>query len=151
MSKNIIQFGELETLLDEPFGQEQVVRVIVLETSESMSSKIPSWRSVHIGVHVRSINAVGHVLACHLPVASLELFNGRRENDPGWQEYDAAWEEAVALKERVVTFLQAAASEKGFSLRTAGVIELGDIRLLRATWKADSVLLAEGIKDGSIQ
>jgi hypothetical protein len=147
MNAKIIQFGQLEELLTEPFTPNQVVRVVVLETSESMSSKIPGWRLVHIGVHVRSINESGHTLACHLPIVAMELYNGRRENDPTWQKYDAAWEEAAALKERVVTFLQTGAEEMGFMVCTAGVIDLGDVRPLRATWKTDPTLLTEDLVD----
>lgn len=147
MNAKIIQFGQLEELLTEPFAPGQVMRVVVLQTSESMSSKIPGWRMVHIGVHVRSINESGHILACHLPVAALELFNGRRENDPTWQKYDVAWEDAAALKERVVSFLQTAAAKTGFTVRTAGVIDLGDVRPLRATWKTDPTLRIKDLVD----
>ena len=146
MNEKIIQFGQLEELLAEPFAPGQVVRVVMLETSESLARQIPGWRMVHVGVHVRSINESGHILACHLPVAALELFNGRRKHDPTWQKYDAAWEKAAALKERVVTFLQTAA-EKGFTLRTAGAIDLGDIRPLHATWKSDPTLLTKDLVD----
>lgn len=143
MNSKVVQFGQLEELLTEPFAPDQVVRIVVLETSESMSSKVPGWRLVHIGVHIRTINESSYVLACHLPVATLELFNGRRENDPGWQKYDIAWEEAEGLKARVVAYFQKAAAEKGFTLRTAGVIDLGEVRPLRATWKTDPTLPAE--------
>lgn len=144
MNAKIIQFGQLEELLAEPFSPGQVMRVVILETSETLSAKIPSWRLVHIGVHVRSINDSGHILACYLPIAKLELFNGRRENDPAWQQYDAAWEEAEALKVRVVNYLQTAASKIGFTVIPSGVIELGEIRPLPATWKTDPALLATG-------
>lgn len=147
MKAKIIQFGQLENLLAEPFVPGQVVRVVVLETSETMSAKIPGWRLVHIGVDVRTINESGHILACHLPVAALELFNGRRENDPTWRKYDAAWEEAAALKQRVVTLLQTAAAKTGFTVRTAGVIDLGDVRSLRATWHTDPTLRQEDLVD----
>jgi hypothetical protein len=147
MNEKIIQFGQLEDLLTEPFAPGQVVRVVVLETSENLARQIPGWRMVHVGVHVRSINESGHILACHLPVVALELFNGRRENDPTWQRYDMAWEKAASLKERVVTFLQTVAEELGFTLRTAGVIDLGDIRPLHATWKSDPALLTKDLVD----
>lgn len=144
MNQKVIQFGQLEELLTEPFAPDQVVRVVNLETSESLAREIPGWRLVHIGVHVRTIDKSGHILACHLLVAELELFNGRREHDLMWQRYDAAWEAADALKDRVVTFLQTVAEEKGFMIRTSGVIDLGETQPLRATWKTDAVL---GTKD----
>ena len=140
MNAKIIQFSQLEDLLAEPFAPDQVVRVVVLETSESLSRQIPDWRQISLGVDVRTINQAGHILACHLPVATMQLYNGRRESDPTWQKYDVAWEQATALKERVVTYLQAAAAEKAFALRTAGVIDLGEIRPLRATWQSDPAL-----------
>ncbi|MBK8904494.1 MAG: hypothetical protein IPM53_25170 [Anaerolineaceae bacterium] len=147
MNSKVIQFGQLEELLTEPIAPGQVMRVVILETSESLARQIPGWRLVHVGVHVRSINESGHILACHLPVAALELFNGRREHDPTWQRYDAAWEDAAALKERVVTFLQTVAEEKGFTVHTAGVIDLGDIRPLHATWKTDPKLSTKELLD----
>ena len=137
MTKQVIQFGQLEEFMAEPFVPGQVVRVVVLEISEGVSAQIPDLRQVGVGVHVRTINSDGYVLACYLPVATVQLYNGRREGDPTWQKYDAAWEQAAALKERVITTLQAAAVEKGFKVRAAGVIDLGEIRPLRATWKAD--------------
>ena len=143
MNGKIIQFGQLEEMLAEPFSLGQVIRVVILETSESLSPKISGWRLVHIGVHVRSINESGHILACHLPIAKLELFNGRRENDPAWQQYDAACEQAEVLKARAVKYLQTFAEEKGFTLCTAGVIDIGEIRPLRATWKTDPALSKE--------
>jgi hypothetical protein len=54
---------------------------------------------------------------------------------------------AASLKERVVTFLQTVAEELGFTLRTAGVIDLGDIRPLHATWKSDPALLTKDLVD----
>jgi hypothetical protein len=42
-----------------------------------------------------------------------------------------------ALKERVIVYLQDVAAEKGFTVRDAGLIDMGETRLLRATWKSD--------------
>ncbi|MAT98676.1 MAG: hypothetical protein CL608_16155 [Anaerolineaceae bacterium] len=137
MTKHVIQFGQLEEFMTEPFVPDQVVRVVVLEISEGVSAPIPDLRQVSVGVHVRTINSDGHVLACYLPVATVQLYNGRRGGDPTWQKYAAAWEQAAALKERVITTLQAAAAEKGFKMCAAGVIDLGEIRPLQATWIAD--------------
>lgn len=133
MTKQVIQFGQLEEFMAEPFAPDQVVRVVVLEISEGVSAQIPDLRQVSVGVHVRTINSDGHILACYLPVATVQLYNGRREGDPTWQKYDAAWEQAAALKERVITMFQAAAAEKGFKVCAAGVIDLGEVRPLRAT------------------
>ena len=133
MTKQVIQFGQLEEFMAEPFVPDQVVRVVVLEISEGVSAQIPDLRQVSVGVHVRTINSDGHILACYLPVATVQLYNGRREGDPTWQKYDAAWEQAAALKERVITTLQAVAAENEFSVRAAGVIDLGEVRPLRAT------------------
>lgn len=137
MTKQVIQFGQLEEFMAEPFAPGQVVRIMVLEISEGVSAQIPDLRQVSVGVHVRTINRDGHVLACYLSVATVQLYNGRREGDPTWQKYDAAWEQAATLKERVITTLQADVAEKGFSVRAEGVIDLGEIRPLQATWKTD--------------
>jgi hypothetical protein len=73
-------------------------------------------------------------------VASIQLFNGRRDGDPTWQKYDEAWEKAEALQERVIAYLEQVAAEKGFTVRAAGVIDLGETRPLRATWRSDPIL-----------
>jgi hypothetical protein len=86
---------------------------------------------------VRAINEAGHILACYLPVARLQLYNGRRAGDPTWEQYDLAWEKAEALKERVMAFLQEAAAGRGFTVCGAGVIDLGQARPLSATWPSD--------------
>lgn len=150
-TKIVLQFGKLEEFIQEALHHGNVVRVVALDITESVSSQIPGLRMAGIGVHVRAINDTGQILACYLPVASIQLFNGRRENDPTWQKYDVAWEEAEALKERVVNYLQAIAAEKGFLLRTAGVIDLGEIRPLRATWKSDPALQTGGTTDACAQ
>jgi len=143
MTKHVIQFGQLEEFMAELFVPDQVVRVVVLEISEGVSAQIPDLRQVSVGVHVRTINSDGHILACYLPEVTVQLYNGRREGDPTWQKYDAAWEQAAALKDRVITTLQAVAAEKGFCVRAAGVIDLGEIRPLRATWQSDPTLTAQ--------
>ncbi|MCP4420274.1 MAG: hypothetical protein GY805_27020, partial [Chloroflexi bacterium] len=68
------------------------------------------------------------------------LFNGRREGDPTWEQYDKTWQKAEALKDRLVAYLQKTATEKGFTVSTAGVIDLGEVRPLQATWLTDPVL-----------
>ena len=98
MTKQVIQFGQLEEFMAEPFVPGQVVRVVVLEISEGVSAQIPDLRQVSVGVHIRTVNSDEHVLACYLPVATVQLYNGRREGDPTWQKYDAAWEQAAALR-----------------------------------------------------
>jgi hypothetical protein len=118
-------------------GVGNVVRVVALEITESVSSQIPGLRNVGIGVHVRAINDEGHILAFYLPVGRMQLYNGRREGDPTWQEYDSLGEKAEALKERVIVYLQTISAETGFSVRTACIIDLGQTRPLRATWKSD--------------
>ena len=151
MNQKVIQFGQLEELLTEPYVPGQVMRVVILETSESLARQIPGWRLVHIGVHVRTIDKSGHILACHLPVAEPPRGAADRATCGLRQRYDAAWEEAAELKERVVTFLQTAAENKGFIVRTGGVIDLGEIRPLRATWKTDPALLTKNLVDEHAQ
>jgi hypothetical protein len=138
----VIQFGKLEEFVEEELGEGNVVRVVVLDVTVSVSSKIPGLRTASVGVHVRTINDAGQILACYLPVTAIELYNGRREGDPTWQAFDQAWDKAVALKERVIAYLQSLAAEKGFILRTAGVIDMGQTRPLPATWKSDPILAA---------
>ena len=67
-------------------------------------------------------------------------FNWHRENNPPWQQYDAAWEDTAALIKRLRNFLQTAASGLGFRVITSGVIELDNVRPLRATWKTEPAL-----------
>lgn len=139
MPAKVIQLARLEEFVQEELHEGNLVRVVVLDVTESASSEAPGLRTAGVGVHVRAINDDGHILACYLPVASIQLFNGRRAGDPTWQAYDQAWEKAEALKERAVAYLQDAAAEKGFAVRAAGVIDMGETRPLRATWKSDPV------------
>ncbi len=148
MKTLVIQFGKLEEFVQEDLGTANLVRVVVLDITESVSGQIPGLRTAGIGVHVRAINHADHILACYLPVAHIQLYNGRREGDPTWQEYDEAWDRAEALKERVIAYLEQVAAEKGFTVRAAGVIDMGETRPLRATWKSDPILAANGSGDG---
>ena len=141
---HVIQFGQLEQFVAEPSCRGSIVRVVALDVTESVSSQIPGLRTASVGVHVRAINDDGHILACYLPVVSVQLFNGRRQGDPTWQQYDEAWEKAEALKERVIAYLEQVAAEKGFAVRAAGVTHIGETRPLRATWKSDPALAGRG-------
>jgi hypothetical protein len=136
-----LQFGKLEEFVQEVLRRGSVVRVVALDITESVSSQIPSLRTAGIGVHVRAINDDGQILACYLPVARIQLYNGRNEADPVWREYDKAWDKAEALKERVIAYLEQVAAEKGFAIRAAGVIDMGETRPLRATWQSDPALV----------
>lgn len=140
MKTHVIQFGKLEEFVREDLGKGSPVRVVVLDITETVSGQIPGLRTAGIGVHVRTINDAGHILACYLPVAHIQLYNGRREGDPTWQDYDEAWDRAEALQERVIGYLEQIAAEKGFTVCAAGVIEMGETRPLRATWRSDPAL-----------
>src|SRR5690606_623650 len=144
MSHPVIQFSRLEEFVAEPPGRDSVVRVVTLETVESVASQLPGLRRVGIGVHVRTINPEGHILACYLPVARIELYNGRREGDPTWQAYDEAWSQAQALQQRVLIYLREVAARQGFTVRAAGVVDLGETVLLRARWPSDPAGAARG-------
>lgn len=134
MNNPVIQFGSLEQFIQEPFVPGQVVRVVVLDMAESTTSQIPDLRQVTVGVHVRTINNDGRILACYLPVGTVQLYNGRREGDPTWQRYDTLREEAEAVKAHLMACLQAEAAGKGFVVRPDGVIDLGEVRPLPGKW-----------------
>ena len=72
MAAHVIQFARLEEFVAEELSH--VVRVTALDVTESSSSRIPGLRLAAIGVHVRTINREGHILACTLPVASVEIY-----------------------------------------------------------------------------
>ena len=132
MPGHIIQFACLEELALEAIVKP--IRVMVLDVTESTSSQIPGLRVAGIGVHARSINPEGHILACYLPVASVQIYDAvPRGSDPTRQEYEAAWEEAEALRERVMAYL----TTQGCAVSGAGVIYMNGVRPLPATWKTD--------------
>jgi hypothetical protein len=143
MRTHVIQFGKLEEFVQEDLGQSNLVRVVVLDITESVSGQIPGLRLAGIGVHARAINDAGQIMACYLPVAHIQLYKGHRDGDPTWRAYDEAWEQAKALQERVVAYLKQVAAEKGFTVHTAGVIDLGETRPLRATWKSDTSCMTQ--------
>ena len=139
MKKHVVQFETLEAFVAEDLGKGNIVRVAALNIIEGRSAALPDLRVVAVGVHVRAINADGHLLACYLPITRIQLYNGRRESDPAWQKYDAAWEKAKTLKERVIVYLKTLAADKGFVVRATGVIDLGETTLLPAIWSSDSL------------
>lgn len=132
MSAHVIQFSRLEELAAEELPN--TVRVTALDVTESTSSQIPGLRLAGIGVHVRTINRESHILACTLPIACVEIYEAVPRNaDPSQQDYDEAWEQAEALKERVMAYL----AENGCSVTGAGIIHLGGVPLIQATWHSD--------------
>lgn len=135
MNYHVIQFGNLEGFVEEPLEQGSVIRITILDISKGISKELPQLRQVEIGVHIRTINHLQQILACYLPVATIQLYNGRREDDPLWQRYDEAWHEAELLKQQVMTFIQEKLQGKGIRVFGTGVIELGTIQFLKATWQ----------------
>lgn len=146
MSAHVIQFSRLEEFVAEEMPN--TVRVTALDVTESTSSQIPGLRLAGIGVHVRTINAAGHILACYLPVASVQIYEAvPRDSDPTRQEYEVAWEQAEALKERAMAYL----AETGCTVSGAGVIHLDGVRPLRATWQSDPERKARGGNNGDLR
>ncbi|SRR5690554_442141 len=142
----VIQFAHLEELVAE--APPNIVRVTALDVTESASSQIPGLRLAGVGVHVRTISNEGYVLACYLPVASVQIYEAvPRHSDPARKEYDVAWERAEALKERVVAYL----TDKGCAVASAGVIHLDGVRPLRATWRSDPEWRANGGGNGHLR
>lgn len=142
----VIQFARLEDLVaEEP---PNTIRVTALDVTESTSSQIPGLRLAGISVHVHTISDEGYILACYLPVASVQVYEAvPRDSDPTRQEYDAAWEQAEALKERVLVYLK----EKGRIVSDAGVIHMGDVRPLRGTWASDPGRQVNGGGNGDLR
>ncbi|NLF64704.1 MAG: hypothetical protein GX579_08875 [Chloroflexi bacterium] len=143
MAAHVIQFARLEELLAEELPN--VVRVTALDVTESTSSQIPGLRLAGIGVHVRTINTQGHILACTLPLASVEIYEvAPRDADPAWQTYDDAWSQAEALKERVMAYL----TENGCAVTGAGIIHLDGVQPIPATWRSDPAQCIPGGENG---
>jgi hypothetical protein len=86
-----------------------LIRVVVLDVTESVSGRIPGQRRPNSGLLS--------------PVAHIHSYNGRRDGDPNWQKYDEAWEKAEALQERVIAYLEQVAAEEGFTVCNADVID----------------------------
>ena len=109
---------------------------------------LPGLRLAAIGVHVRTINDQGHILACYLPLASLELYEAvPRGMDSSHQAYNAAWDEAEALKARVMAYLQ----EKGCAVCGDGVIHLHGVQPLPASWRGDPKPIIQGGSNGDLR
>jgi hypothetical protein len=132
MQPHVIQFGNLEDLVAE-LPAAHVVRVVALDVTEGAYQQVAELRLAGIGVHVRAVNSQGHILACYLPVARMQVFGRRpRPDDPGAEKYSQAWDEAEALKARVCAYLD----ERGFAVR-GGVIHLGEAQLMHGHWPSD--------------
>jgi hypothetical protein len=132
----VIQYGRLENLVtDVQHGQ--IIRVTTLEMTEG-EFNIPGLRVAAIGVHVRTINHSGHILACYLPVAKVQVYDRSSPDSEDRQQVKAAWEKAEALQQRVIVYLQAEAAHRDFEIRTDGIIHLDGVgRPMRGEWKGD--------------
>jgi hypothetical protein len=132
MANHIIQFPDLDEFVSE-LPADHIVRVVALDVTEGTYDKVAELRIAGIGVHVRAINKDGHIMACYLPVARMQIFGRRpRKGDPDEEAYNQAWDKAAALEARVRAFLAAG----GFSVRS-GVIHLGEVNLLPGCWSSD--------------
>ena len=152
MQTYVIRFGRQEVFVQEGLNQGgRCFRVsntaVVLNLTARVSGKTLGLRLAGIGVRVRVITDGGQILACYplgllrtgLPVVHILLYNARRDGDPGWQEYDEVWRKAEVLKEHAIAYLEQVVGEKGFTVRAAGVIDIGKTRPLRTTWLADPI------------
>jgi hypothetical protein len=113
MITQVIQLAQLEELVQEDLHAGNTVRVVILDITETLSAQVPGLRTAAVGVHMRALNEQGHILACYLPVARIQLYNGRREIDPTWRAYDQAWAKAEALKRASSPTLSLSPPRKG--------------------------------------
>ncbi len=119
----IIQFTQFEDFINE-LSPQQIVRIEVLGTVEATAS-IHNVARIGLGVHLRTLDEEGNILACYLRTGSYQEVNGRPVSENSQQ----IWDQAENLKARIKDFL----AKQGFQPRP-GVIELGDIQLLRASF-----------------
>ena len=128
MSRATIQFTQLEHLLEEVTPGE-TLRVNVLEQTKTTSSRGLTHKEISIGLCVRTITAVGDLLAWYCQLERLGFYVPQLPEDcsPEQQRYEAAWEQARSMQATLITLLQA----QGHTVTAQGVIELSVQALVR--------------------
>ena len=137
----LIQFGNLDDLVAELHSGD-IVRVVPLDITTGTFSEVPGLRVGEVGVHIRAItsNATTNqqqILSCYLPLGAFQVYNRSSPNGEERQPYNNAWDKADALQQRVVDYLTTHSFKRGFEVKTAGIIHLGDIRPLKGRWHTD--------------
>ena len=137
----LIQFGNLDDLIAELHSGD-IVRVVPLDITTGTFSEVPGLRVGEVGVHIRAItsNATTNqqqILSCYLPLCAFQVYNRSSPNGEERQPYNNAWDKADALQQRVADYLTTHAFKRGFEVKTAGIIHLGDIRPLKGRWYTD--------------
>lgn len=137
----LIQFGTLDDLIAELHSGD-IVRVVPLDITTGTFSEVPGLRVGEVGVHIRAIatnqtSGQPHILSCYLPLGAFQIYNRASPNGEERQPYNNAWDKAEVLQKRVAEYLTTHAYKRGFEVKTAGIIHLGDIRPLKGRWHTD--------------
>jgi hypothetical protein len=130
MSHLVLQFSQLENLLDEAAGTDRL-RVHTLERTRKSSSSALTQLEVAIGVAVQAVLPNGRILSWYHEIDAFYSFlpEAPAADSPGKLRYNAAWERALALRDRLVTCLR----QREHTVTTDGVVELGVTNFMRGT------------------
>ncbi len=122
----VIHFSTLDDMIAE-LPSNHIVRVAAMDITESVIAN--GIRLAGIGVHVCAI-VDGSIFSCYLPVRVMQVWGVPGKGDPYADEYRQAWDKAHSLADQVRDYL----GSKGVQVRS-GIIDLGDVRPMRATWR----------------
>jgi hypothetical protein len=124
----VLQFAQLENLLDEAAGTDRL-RVHTLERTRKSSSSAITQLEVAIGVAVQAILPNGRILSWYHEIDAFCSFlpEAPVADSPGKRRYNAAWERALALRDRLVACLR----QLEHTVTTDGVVELGVTNFMR--------------------
>ena len=124
----VLQFTQLENLLDEAGGTDRL-RVHTLERTRKSSSSALTQLEVAIGVAVQAVLPNGRILSWYHEIDAFCSFlpEAPAADSPGKLRYNAAWERALALRDRLVACLR----QREHTVTTDGVVELGVTNFMR--------------------
>jgi hypothetical protein len=124
----VLQFTQLENLLDEAAGTDRL-RVHTLERTRKSSSPAITQLEVAIGVAVQAILPNGRILSWYHEIDAFCSFlpEAPAADSPGKRRYNAAWERALALRDRLVAYLR----QQEHTVTTDGVVEPGVTNFMR--------------------
>jgi hypothetical protein len=126
----LLQFTQLENLLDEAVGTDRL-RVHILEQTSRASSPAITQLEIAIGVCVQALLPNGRILNWYCKIDAFRSFvpQSPAADSPDKLRYNAAWERALALRNDLVACLR----QQEHMVTTDGLVELNVANYLRGT------------------
>jgi hypothetical protein len=126
----VLQFAQLENLLDEAVGTDRL-RVHTLERTRKTSVQALTQVEIAIGVCVRAVMTNDRILSWYCEIDAYRSFVPElpADSSPAKARYESAWKRADILQARLVAYL----NQREHIVTTDGLIELEVDNFLRGS------------------